>query len=209
MCIFTLPVPSTYLHDPVPPCPLPRVSTLLGVVPPLSISLLLPPTKNSVAQVSGRHRSSSIGTRVLAPTPKFCLLSLFPKGYACLNHIEKKKNVKPFSFVVSSLKIGWQRDRGISSQSKEESVATVTNEPFHCICLDCVISSFPSLVRGVGVGGGGIFRLCNMGPDFLLPTSNCLLEIVFCVTPSPTTNSPGLVDFTGIKGLWPHPSWLT
>lgn len=111
----------------------------------------------------------------------------FSKGYGCLNHTEKKKKFfKAVSFVVSSLKIGWQRDGGISSRSREESVATVTNEPFRCICLDCdfweIFPPFVLLCVGVGVGGGGIFRLCNMEPDSLLPESTGLHEIAIPFT---------------------------
>lgn len=104
----------------------------------------------------GKWGSPHIRSKGLAPTLELRLLSLFQKVMHVLN-IQKRKKIilKPFSFAVFSLKIGWQRDRGISSRSKEESVATVTNEPFRCICLDCVISGsffpFPSLVRG---GGG-------------------------------------------------------
>lgn len=131
-----------------------------------------------------------------------------------LNIQKRKKNIlKPFSFVVFSLKIGWQRDRGISSRSREESVATVTNEPFRCICLDCVISGsffspFLLLCVGVGVGGGGIFRLYNMDPDSLLPESTSLHESAIPSYLSPHCKQSQVHWLCGDqeKRSWSHPS---
>ena len=94
---------------------------------------------------------------------------------------EKKNILKPFSFVVFSLKIGWQRARGISSRSREESVATVTNEPFRFICLDCVISgSFFPLSFSCAWGWGWVvgafldYVIWNLIPHFRTRRENAV-----------------------------------
>lgn len=67
-----------------------------------------------------------------------------------------------------------------------------------------VFSPFLLMCVGVGVGGGGIFRLYKMEPASLLPESSWKCYSLFL--PHPPANRLGSLSFLGTKRWWSHPS---
>lgn len=99
------------------------------------------------------HRGFDLWLKARQSCIRINLLSAKPKKVSQLSPPQTSTTF-PLS-LISQLKIGWQRDCGVSSWSRAEPVAIETNEPLSSICLPPLpVDLFFPLVHGGPVWGG-------------------------------------------------------